>query len=72
MNLPRIATVWTVWAFTPDDGSPRQAHCIPDDDLYDHSFDDCTCHPEIGDDGEYIHNSFDGREAFETGERKVS
>ncbi|MEI1687073.1 hypothetical protein V8P55_02165 [Acinetobacter baumannii] len=38
---------------------------LPDDDLKPHSFFHCECHPEY-EDGIFIHNSFDGREATET------
>lgn len=31
----------------------------------------CSCNPRL-DEGLIVHNSWDGREAFETGERKVS
>ena len=50
-------------------------HVIPLDDLREHDLsDDCWCHPTEDDDavGLFVHNSMDGREAFETGERLPS
>ena len=38
---------------------------VPDDDLKPHSLIHCECHPKY-EDGIFIHNSFDGREATET------
>lgn len=48
-------------------------HLVPINDLKEHLDSDCPCHP-IHDDnlGVWAHNSFDGREAFETSERKPS
>lgn len=48
------------------------AHCIPIGDLQDHMVNDCPCKPVRDEDGLWTHNSFDGREAFETEERKTS
>lgn len=48
-----------------------QNHVIPVNDLREHCLTDCWCRP--GDDeGIVVHNSMDGRERFERGERKVS
>jgi hypothetical protein len=50
-------------------------HLIPNNDLRDHISEiTCWCHPEPDDEepSVYIHNSMDGREKFETGERKPS
>lgn len=50
-------------------------HVIPTNDLREHSTDSavpCWCRPVENDDGVIVHNSMDGREAFETGERKPS
>lgn len=45
---------------------------IPLDDLFHHNEGmDCPCFP-FDDDGVIIHNSWDNREAFETGKRKPS
>jgi hypothetical protein len=49
-------------------------HVIPMDDIRRHELTaECWCEPEL--DYEHmvaVHNSADGREKFETGERKVS
>jgi hypothetical protein len=53
---------------------PEILHVVPIDDLREHSTDSdkpCWCHPEE-EDGVIVHNSMDGREKFETGERKMS
>lgn len=52
-------------------------HATPEADTYDHPLMlECWCHPvlDITDDGHAVvmHNSADGREAFERGERKFS
>lgn len=50
-------------------------HVVPRDDLREHSIDrdkPCWCHPEEDEHGIIVHNSMDGREKFETGERKMS
>jgi len=50
-------------------------HLIPIGDTHDHVDENCTCSPD-NDDPEmpnvWVHNSFDGREAFENGERQPS
>jgi len=49
-------------------------HVIPLNDLREHSSDSdkpCWCKPHE-EDGVIVHNSMDGREQFETGERKPS
>lgn len=49
-------------------------HVVPVNDLREHSTDSdkaCWCKPRE-EDGVIVHNSMDGREAFETGERKLS
>lgn len=47
-------------------------HVLPINDLREHDeTSQCWCKP-IYDEGIYIHNSMDGREKFETGERKMS
>ncbi len=48
-------------------------HVVPVNDLREHSCDvskPCWCNPEVSEDGVVVHNSMDGREAYETGERK--
>lgn len=48
-------------------------HLLPLDDLRLHEASDCWCDPFEDEEGECIvHNSADGREAFETGARKPS
>jgi len=46
-------------------------HVYPVNDLREHSVTDCWCGP-VDDDGIVVHNSRDGREMYERGERKVS
>jgi hypothetical protein len=49
-------------------------HIVPSDDLREHITDagkTCWCHP-VEDEDMIVHNSLDGREPFETGERRVS
>jgi hypothetical protein len=48
------------------------AHLIPVGDLRDHMDEDCPCGAAQDEDGLWVHNSFDGREAFENEERKPS
>jgi len=50
-------------------------HLIPIGDTHDHMDEDCACSPNNNDPempGVWVHNSFDGREAFEDGERQPS
>jgi hypothetical protein len=46
-------------------------HVVPVNDLREHSLAGCWCCP-ADDDGVVVHNSLDGREQFERGERKMS
>lgn len=47
-------------------------HVVPLEDLREHDPDRaCWCKPVL-DEGVIVHNAMDGREAFETGERKPS
>ena len=46
-------------------------HVYPINDFREHLLEDCWCRP-IGDDGVVVHNSLDGRELYERGERKRS
>lgn len=57
--------MWTVLE-TEDCG----IHVVPTDE--EHTFINCRCDPEIEPNGLHIHNSFDGREDFETGKREPS
>lgn len=47
-------------------------HLIPVGDTQDHMDEDCPCQPVLSEFNVLNHNSFDGREAFEEGERQVS
>ena len=60
------------WAQASGGGLPTQVY--PLDDLRDHVIDGgpCWCRAEENIDGSIIHNSLDGRELFETGQRKLS
>lgn len=56
-----------------DDIAPESWHVIPRGDLREHtSLQTCWCKPVEDEPGRWIHNSMDGREQFETGERKPS
>jgi len=46
-------------------------HVYPVKDLRKHSIKDCWCRP-TEDDGVVVHNSLDGREHYERGDRKIS
>lgn len=48
-------------------------HVYPVNDLKDHECANCWCNPKIDDENLnlLVHNSMDGREACETGERKL-
>jgi hypothetical protein len=48
-----------------------RTHVIPNNDLREHSLENCWCSPE-DDDGVIIHHSLDRREHYEYGERKLS
>jgi hypothetical protein len=56
--------------------SPGVWHIMPHNDMREHDpHMQCWCHPRLEweDDTELaVHNSMDGREAFESGERKMS
>lgn len=50
-------------------------HVVPIDDLREHEDSaQCWCRPSEDDEepGVWVHRAMDGREAFETGERRVS
>ena len=49
----------------------QENHVYPLSDLREHSLRNCWCRP-IDDDGIMVHNSLDGRELYECGERKRS
>lgn len=60
------------WALETGDG--RAAQVYPIGDLRDHTIDGCPCWcgAEKDEHGIIVHNSADGREKVEKGERKVS
>jgi len=56
------------------DNIPRY-HVYPLNDLREHKTEDhvsCWCKPYMDEEGVIVHNSMDGREAFESGLRKPS
>ena len=57
------------------EGNPNPLHVYPLNDLREHVIEgygeNCWCNIRV-EDGIVIHTSMDGREKFETGERKVS
>jgi hypothetical protein len=54
---------------TDDEG----VHVVPEDDTFEHTFCNCKCDPEFDEDARCtVHNSFDGREDFESGKRLFS
>jgi len=46
-------------------------HVLPVDDLREHCMKNCWCRP-TEDEGVVVHNSVDGREFYERGERRFS
>ena len=54
-------------------GEDGTHHIVPLDDLDGHVTRDetCRCQPELNENGHVVHNAFDGREAYERGERKL-
>lgn len=55
--------------------TPAKYHVCPIADLRPHSTDSdkpCWCNPSENEYGIIVHHSMDGREKFETGERKMS
>lgn len=67
-KTPVMGTGWT-YAAVPGLG----VHIIPIGDLHDHMDEDCPCMPVFDEElNAWSHNSFDGREAFDDGERKPS
>lgn len=61
------------WAISDPD-ERGELHCVPVNDLKGHSGEDCDCHPKRDEEAPnlWLHNSFDGREKYETGEMKLS
>lgn len=58
MSVEESVMTWSVHEFYDS------IQVLPDDDLKPHSLFHCECHPKY-EDGIFIHNSFDGREATE-------
>lgn len=54
--------------------SPRRYHVVPVNDLREHELTpECWCKPTPDEEHDvWTHHALDGREAFETGERKMS
>lgn len=50
---------------------PEQRHVVPLNDLKEHALSvECWCRPKVDDDDNIVvHNSMDGRELYERGER---
>jgi hypothetical protein len=57
-----------------DDCEMQTQHVVPLLDAKDHMYIDCECCPtaELDNPSVFVHHSFDGREEFENGWRKVS
>ena len=50
----------------------HETHVLPMHDVYEHeSSMECPCNPDLKY-GAIVHNSFDNREAYERGERKLN
>lgn len=48
-------------------------HVVPLFDIGEHVLNsECRCCPVVGEDGECVHNSFDGREGYESGRRLLN
>lgn len=76
MIIPNEESFGLEWVMLliEDDDRPREIHIVPLNDCGEHDFlHTCLCRPTQDEDNTiWIHNSYDGREAFETGERKIS
>lgn len=60
-----------MWHVVVDNEGHR--HVVPQDDLKPHALGTlCWCRPRTTDDDIVVHNSMDGREHYETGERRAS
>lgn len=67
-SLAKQTRGWAI-VFALNDDTP---HVIPVDELEQHDPENCRCCPHEEEYGVMIHQSFDGREKFESGERKPS
>ncbi|MBR8228054.1 hypothetical protein KDX05_06980 [Burkholderia vietnamiensis] len=68
MNEPMVEIGWRVIEYGDE------SHIVPVDEIDRHLPILCQCHPVEDEDDPtvIVHNAFDGREKFETGERKPS
>lgn len=63
---------WQVHIVEFDDNTVEY-HIVPVCDDKEHEYEStCSCGVTQGEDGEWIHASFDGRELYETGQRKLN
>ena len=61
------------WWYYHQPGIHTPVHVLPNHDCGEHTIeDDCKCGSHINEDGNVVHHSFDGREEFELGFRKLS
>lgn len=66
---------WEIFGLQEEDGTISEGHVIPCGDIRRHTVSRaCPCKPTQDSDEprSWGHHAFDGREAFETGERKPS
>lgn len=65
--------MWSILTTKTSDGDVF--HVVPDDDVRAHSLSmDCSCRPKVDEEelNVVVHSSFDERELFEEGRRRVS
>lgn len=63
---------WTNYSVTRDNiiGKEISIHLVPNDDYRPHDLDEsCWCKPVEEEPSYFLHNSLDGREAYEEGRR---
>jgi hypothetical protein len=75
LHEPTAESGWEVTGWVTHNGRPLHYHLVPCCDLRRHQLDPiCWCNPQEDEDaaGFWIHNSADGREHFETGQRAPS
>lgn len=64
---------WTTFELTLSDGQKKRM-VVPEGDIKEHTMcPGCACRPvqDTINPNLWLHNSFDGREAYETGHRRV-
>ncbi len=71
MSANALAEMSGVWGWGHFMSDVSEVHIIPNCDDRMHYFENCNCQP-CAESGTVVHNSFDGREDFETGKRKLS